>query len=114
MERVPNRIAGESERDDLMNPSAQAILSDISHPIGEIGAKLAAKPVLGRQNKVSLVAALSQGSDRGSGNDQVAAFHKGHIGSHDDNALARHGRPEVARSLFQGFQSFFVVVCFKD
>jgi len=101
-------IARKTEGNYLMNRPAQPVHPDIGKPIGEIGAKLLSKPVLGSENKVGIDPLLTEGLDRIPGNRQMPPLDERHIGCDDQNPFLF--QRTFFKDLAQGFVGLFIVV----
>ena len=74
--RMPDGVAGVSQRDDLVDRPIVVRPADVGQPGRQIGRRLPAEPVLRRDHQVGLVPAVAQRRDQRPRDDQVAAFDK--------------------------------------
>lgn len=123
MNGMPDGVAGETQGDDLVDPAAQPVHSDVRETGRRVSPQLAAESILGSQDKIRLVSGFAEGPDRRPGDDQVSALDEGDVRSDDGDALGHvpfTPRPSIRRGRrpgtisAQGLQGPLVFIGMED
>ena len=88
VDRVLDGVAGEAERDDLVDGAVQPVEPDVGEAGRGVGPQLAPEAVLGGQDEVGIVAFPAEGPDEIPGDDDVPALDERHVRRDDEDAFS--------------------------